>query len=123
IQGNLIGTNATGTAAIPNGTTANQQLDPAGVLIDTTGVTVGGTSSAARNLISGNHGPGIQLGSNSYGSVDSSSNTIQGNFIGTNAAGTAALANPVGILVEGPSSLNTIAGPLQCPTGGHPGTL
>jgi CSLREA domain-containing protein len=123
IQGNLIGTNAAGTAAVPNGTTPNQTLDPSGILIDATGVTVGGPTSAARNVISGNSAAGVQFGSNSTGAVDGTSNTVQGNFIGTNAAGSAAVGNATGILIEGPSSLNTIGGPLQGSPGAGAGNL
>jgi CSLREA domain-containing protein len=47
--------------------------------------TIGGTTAAAHNVISGNTGSGIY--------VDGGYTTIQGNYIGTNAAGTGALAN------------------------------
>ena len=56
IQGNLVGTDATGSFAIPNGQHG----------IDTqsgTGMTVGGTSPAARNVISGNAGHGVTVSS------------------------------------------------------------
>ncbi len=79
IQGNYIGTNATGTAALANGT---------GVTIGGAGNTVGGTTPQARNLISGNLGSGVTV----QGAA-SSGNVVLGNFIGTNAAGTAAIPN------------------------------
>src|SRR5262249_58506609 len=47
---------------------------------------IGGATAAARNVISGN-GRGVSL------EFGASSNTIQGNYIGLNAAGTAKLAN------------------------------
>ena len=47
--------------------------------------TVGGETPAARNVISGNSGAGVAVGG--------SRTIIQGNFIGTDSAGTAALAN------------------------------
>ncbi len=79
IQGNFIGTNATGTAPIPNA--------GSGVFLgNSTNITVGGTSAAARNIISGNGSDGVSISSGN-------TNTIQGNFIGTNAAGTGALPN------------------------------
>ena len=82
IQGNRIGTNADGDSAI-----ANEN----GILIeDSSGVLVGGSQPGAGNLISGNTVRGIQV---SYGS----NNTIEGNFIGTNADGDAALPNAGGI--------------------------
>ena len=46
---------------------------------------IGGTTAAARNVISGNGNGGIEIGGNA--------NVVQGNFIGTNAAGTAAVPN------------------------------
>src|SRR5262249_20004216 len=97
VQGNLIGTDATGTYAIGNawgiicGQSANNLI--------------GGTTAAARNVISGNFGPGIE----SYG-TDASGNVLEGNYFGTNAAGTAAVGNNGdGVLIEG-SSNNTIGG-------------
>jgi CSLREA domain-containing protein len=123
IEGNLIGTNAAGTAAIPNGTASNPLLDPSGVRIEATGVTVGGSTSTARNVLSGNGGPAIQFGSNSTGDASGSSNTVQGNFIGTNADGTAAVGNPTGVLIEGPSAANTIGGPFQGSPEGSAGNL
>jgi parallel beta-helix repeat protein len=80
VQGNYVGTNAAGTAAIPNGS--------GGVNVGGNGNRVGGTSPGAGNLMSGNQGFGLFLtGTNA---------AIQGNRIGTNAAGTAALPNSVG---------------------------
>jgi hypothetical protein len=78
IGGNFIGTNATGTVALPNG---------AGGIGVFTGPnnTIGGTTPGARNLISGNIGDGVVLlGAN---------NTVQGNFIGTDVTGSVALGN------------------------------
>ena len=54
IQGNLIGTDATGTAALPNGIGISFH---GGV----SGCTIGGNTPAARNVISGNTGGGIGL--------------------------------------------------------------
>src|SRR5689334_25318327 len=80
IEGNFIGTNAAGTAASPNGAGGN-----GGIVFGFCGTpsncTVGGTTPAARNLISGNIGSGIALGSGS-------GNTVQGNLIGTDVTGT-----------------------------------
>lgn len=80
ILGNKIGTNFDGNTAVGNGKD--------GVLIQTNQVTVGGTTAAARNVISGNKQYGIYVNS-----VGTAGVTIQGNYIGTNAAGSAALAN------------------------------
>jgi hypothetical protein len=80
VQGNLIGTDATGTTAVGN----TVGIEDANTL----GNPQGGNSFLG-NVISGN-GTGMQL--------DSVSNeTVQGNFIGTDATGTTAVANTVGI--------------------------
>jgi photosystem II stability/assembly factor-like uncharacterized protein len=83
IQGNYIGTNASGTAAVANGS--------AGVRISGGNNTVGGTTPGAGNLISGNQN-GIQCGS---GTV------VQGNLIGTDVTGKMAIANSTGISAYG----------------------
>jgi hypothetical protein len=82
VQGNLIGTNAGSTAPLGNG--------GSGVLLfqTATGNTIGGTSAAARNVISGNGASGLQITGNG-----TTGNLVQGNSIGTNAAGNAALGN------------------------------
>ncbi len=77
VVGNYIGTNAAGTAAAGNAY---------GVLIESASNVIGGTTAAERNVISGN---GIGIGVLSPGSYA----LIHGNYIGTNAAGTAALGN------------------------------
>src|SRR5215210_4562568 len=71
VEGNFIGTNATGTAAVLNGGD--------GVIINgpgSTGNTIGGTAPAARNLISGNDEQGVEISA-------SDANKVQGNLIGT----------------------------------------
>ena len=86
IQGNLIGTDAPGTGALPAGQSA--------IVIGhvTSGVLIGGTTAAARNIISGNGHGGISIG----GSLNDNAvtnNLVQGNFIGTDVTGTAVLGN------------------------------
>jgi parallel beta-helix repeat protein len=81
VAGNLIGTDTTGTKAIPNATW--------GVLVpDAPGNTVGGTTAAARNVISGNSQGGVAV----YG-PDANGNLVEGNFIGTDVTGTLPLGN------------------------------
>jgi parallel beta-helix repeat protein len=95
VQGNYIGTNAAGTAAISNASS--------GVSItDSSNNTIGGSLAAERNLISGNV-RGISL--------SGTGNTVQGNYIGTNAAGNAAIANTQGGLLIYAAD-NTITGNL-----------
>jgi CSLREA domain-containing protein len=86
ILGNLIGTNAGGDQAIPN--------DQTGILIWGTNNVIGGVEAGARNVISGNGFAGIDLGPGSTGTM------IRGNYIGTDAAGTTALGNDLGIFVN-----------------------
>jgi parallel beta-helix repeat protein len=92
ISGNLIGTNQSGTNAVPNIT---------GIDIEAAQTTVGGTTSGAGNLISGNNG-GIVL--------NSESDLIAGNFIGTDITGTLPLGNNVGLEDGHNASNNTIGG-------------
>ena len=78
VYGNYIGTNAAGTGALGNHGAG------IGIFVGGGQFIIGGAGSYG-NLISGNGTNGIQF--------QSSSNTIQGNLIGTNAAGTAAIPN------------------------------
>jgi CSLREA domain-containing protein len=101
IEGNFIGTNPTGTGALSN-------VD--GIVVRGDANTIGGTSSSARNVISSSAGtlepaaPGIGVFIDSGGS----GNTIEGNYIGTDAAGTAAIGNEFGVVVYG--NANTVGG-------------
>jgi hypothetical protein len=88
IQGNLIGTDITGTVAIPNG---------AAITIAGDNTTIGGSAPGAGNVISGNLGNAIQSGGSGV--------TIQGNFIGTDITGTKALANGMGVNASGGADL------------------
>jgi hypothetical protein len=99
VQGNYIGTDATGTRAIGN--------SYAGVLVEggASSNTIGGTVAGARNVISGNDRWGIVLILSG-----TTGNQVQGNFIGTNATGTQALGNGVGVYILGGASNNTIGG-------------
>jgi len=102
IQGNFIGTDATGTLALGNGGN--------GMRITGTGNVVGGTNSGDFNLFSANSGAGLSI----EGANDS---IVQGNFIGTDASGTIDLGNGgIGISIYGnfdtdtPSLNNLIGG-------------
>ncbi len=104
VEGNYIGTNRGGTAALPNGSR--------GVSITggSSSNTIGGTMSAARNVISGNNFLGIDVGGACRGPA-TTTNVIEGNRIGTNAAGTAAVGNfQYGVLLEQCSSATRVGG-------------
>lgn len=89
---NYIGTDVTGTAALPNGLTGIQIFNASNNLI-------GGTTAADRNLISGNSGAGIAI---TRDTGLASGNRIVGNYIGTNINGTAAVGNlSYGVSVAG----------------------
>ena len=105
ILGNRIGTNAAGTAALPNWYGVHVTGSSSGPAVGST-VTVGGTVAGAGNQISGNFAEGVR-GKTKAGVV--SSLTIQGNLVGTNAAGTAALSNGSGVLID-PHVAATIGG-------------
>ena len=96
VLGNLIGTDISGSTAVPN-------YD--GVLIsEGTDNQIGGAASGAGNLISGNENRGIWM---EY--LAAPGNTIAGNKIGTNLAGTGAVPNYVGI-IQAAASNNVIGG-------------
>ncbi len=100
VEGNLIGTNFDGTAALPNGESSS-----GGVVISggATNNTIGGTATGARNVISGNTGAGVSIDiDQGDGTAD---NVVEGNVIGTNAAGTAPLPNSIGVELESPGNL------------------
>ncbi len=96
IVGNWIGTDTTGTTARANQT---------GVLLQHARASlVGGSAAGEGNVISGNLNHGILL-------MNSDSNTIRGNFIGTTFSGLQALPNQgSGIVVSGGASTNLIGG-------------
>ncbi|MEW5988651.1 MAG: hypothetical protein AB1791_18645 [Chloroflexota bacterium] len=80
VQGNLIGTEISGTAALGNG---NRGV----AIVEADGNTIGGSETGAGNVISGNGWSGVAM--TDY----ADNNVIQGNYIGTDAAGTAAVPN------------------------------
>ena len=82
ILGNYIGTDASGFLAVPN------PGGGIGIFTNGFGHVIGGTNAGARNVISGNGGAGIFLSGTNVSHV-----TVQGNYIGLNAAGTAGVPN------------------------------
>ena len=98
IEGNRIGTDGSGTLALPNGYGVTVSGGAGSVLI-------GGRTAVAANTISGNRFAGIHITSGSVGG-----NRIEGNRIGLNAIGMAALPNQnAGVLLASARS-NVVGG-------------
>ena len=100
VQGNKIGTNAAGTGAIGN--------EDAGIYLysDAGSNTIGGTTAGARNLVSGNSGAGIVIDD-----AETTGNTVQGNYVGTDVTGSQDVGNSGdGIYVTSSAAGNTIGG-------------
>ena len=107
VQGNFIGTNRNGTAAVPNGTAIQvQQSDD---------VLIGGTTVQQRNIIANVTGIVVTTAARTR---------IQGNFIGTDVTGTVALGNHfnTGVDVDFAASATQIGGLTSTP-GMPPGNV
>ncbi len=98
IEGNLIGTDTTGTQPLGN--------SDQGIYLgsETYGNTVGATTAGAGNIISANGNEGIWIDGGSK-------EVVLGNLIGTDASGNTALGNAYsGIYFDAGASYNTIGG-------------
>ena len=98
IEGNFIGTSASGTLGRGNGSSG----------VDITGGPseniVGGVTPAARNVVSGNDFAGVFVSGSSL-------NEVQGNYVGTDKSGTKDLGNgSVGVFITNAASNNTVGG-------------
>ena len=99
MQGNLIGTDASGERNLGN-------TGDGIVLSSAAGNTVGGTAFSARNVISGNGRYGVVIESNT-----STGNLIEGNWIGTDKTGVSAIGNALdGVIIDLGASSNTVGG-------------
>ena len=96
VEGCFIGTDASGTVAHGNETT--------GIAVFGSSCTIGGTTAAARNVISGNGALAVAV------ATGAGDNVILGNFIGTDLSGAKAL----------PTNLLTVAGLRLASTGASP---
>src|SRR5262249_3975302 len=118
IQGNLVGTNAAGLAAVPNARHGIQLTQGAN------GVRIGGAAATARNVISGQSAAvsqGVEI------TAGCMSNTISGNYIGTDITGTAKIPNGGnGVRITANPSTGTpgtVVGGTTATTGTAPGNL
>ena len=95
IQGNCIGTDASGFNALKN--------TYCGIALAAVSNTVGGTNPAARNILSGNGWSGAR--------IEASSNLVMGNYIGTDISGTNALGNESdGVVITGGGTNSQVGG-------------
>ncbi|GEM_PF-4303876 len=104
IWGNFIGVYPDGKTPGPNNI---------GLIVGITAfkTTIGGTTAASRNVISGNHTYGIEL-TRSYG------NTVQGNYIGTDRTGTNPIPNLDGLAIFSDTALDASNNPAPDQIGG-----
>ena len=123
IAGNLIGTDPSGAAAMPNGLGGVS----AGIsILSAPGNRIGGSLGPdTRNVISGNNGYGVFI---TGGTGGSDGNIVAGNYIGVDASGAAQLANAAsGVAIAagvsnrvggtGPADGNVISGNVSAGVG------
>jgi hypothetical protein len=100
VEGNYIGTDVTGSVDLGN--------SRIGVYITGANNTIGGTATGAGNVISGNDYNGLVI---TFSGGTGNSNTVEGNYVGTQADGVTALGNTLhGVWILGPASDNTVGG-------------
>ncbi len=100
VSGCYIGTDATGAVAVSNDVCSLEIMEGA------SGNLVGGLSAAGRNVICGSTYQGLVI--RDPGTVN---NTVEGNYIGINAAGTAALSNTwSGVAIFNGAQSNLVGG-------------
>lgn len=100
IMGNCIGTDVSGMVAISNAEIGVRIDDGAQYNL------IGGDTPGERNVIGGNGGPGVSIEGSG-----TDANTVIGNYIGTDASGTADLGNSYdGVLIDNDAQNNTIGG-------------
>ena len=101
VEGNYVGTDITGTNAIPNTLAGIYLPFPGGP----SGNIIGGTVAGARNVISGNY-YGVYLAS-----PGTAGNLVEGNYIGVTPDGTHAVGSAfTGVIIFAGATNNTIGG-------------
>ncbi len=98
VQNDYIGTDLTGKVAVGNGFNG---LD---VVNSASSNTVGGTSAAACDVISGNANEGVLIG------LGATTNVVEGDYIGTGAKGKAAVPNALDGVYVGLGAVNNTIG-------------
>lgn len=109
LTNNFIGTNAAGTAAIPN------HFDGVAIINGAMNNWVGGFTPGSRNILSGNGLAGVYISG-----ASTSNNVVDFNIIGLNASGAAALPNGTGVEINGAHDNNigtSLVGVLQLISG------
>ncbi len=97
VEGNYIGTDASGSNALGNSV---------GVVIanGSTSTIIGGITSGARNIISGNMNQGVEITD-----AGTALNVVEGDYISTDITGSHALSNVVGVWIQSCTN-NTVGG-------------
>lgn len=113
VQGNLLGTDATGTTT--TGTDGTALGNGTGLFITGGNNLIGGCTAGAGNVIAGSNPAVAGLGDNGFGLVlyggGCGDNVVQGNWIGTNADGATGLGNGAGgVAISYGAHTNTIGG-------------
>jgi hypothetical protein len=103
ITGNFVGTDPTGTIGYPD---SSSPVSQTGLSVSGENCRIGGPARADRNVVSGMNGTGVYVAGNNV--------VVQGNLIGTNLLGTAAIPNQRGVSVgaapPGGPTLNALIG-------------
>ncbi|MCE3226984.1 MAG: hypothetical protein K0S32_1535 [Bacteroidetes bacterium] len=106
VTGNIIGPQADGVSLVAG----NTQFY--GILLNGSNLTIGGSASGSRNIISGNNGNGLTSYGINISNLNATGNIIRGNYIGPGANGQSITgATQVnGIYVQLSANSNTIGG-------------
>ncbi len=109
IEGTYVGVDMAGSAVIA-------PAESQGIYVEAADNTIGGTTAAARDVISGSTVEGVVL------SLGADDNLVEGDYIGTDSTGLVALGNQTGVSVGGGATGNTIGGVTSTP-GTGPGNV
>ncbi|MEO8290475.1 MAG: post-COAP-1 domain-containing protein [Gaiellaceae bacterium] len=119
IEGNFVGTDASGTAPAGNGIGIE--------VLNSDDNVIGGTTVAARNVVSGNADDAIRIVGDPFVGSIATGNVIQGNYIGVDASGATAVHNKSGVVVvigaEGTLVGGTVSGAANVISGNDFGVL